>query len=169
MFYLDGVAVQVSQQLRRVEDLLDIIFLAFQFEIADTVNGQSVAVVPDDLRRLFQKQLRVIKKVAAPSAFQQDAVHRGGGEQGGVAEDGDQVGQHPVGVVHIREPGLSFGVGDTCLLQVDIRCLGDQPRLLQLRHLPQGFDTPFHQFLGVDADPVGGLLFDLPPQLQKLR
>ena len=87
--YLDGVAVKVCQQLRRVENLLDIIFLAVQFELVDTVNGQGVAVVPDDLRHLLQKQLRVVKKVAAPSALQQDTVYRGGGEQGDIAEDGD--------------------------------------------------------------------------------
>jgi len=65
-------------------------------DVADPVDSQGVAVVPDNLHRLLQKRLRAAQKLAAPPALPQNAIHGGGGEQGLVADDGDEIRQRLV-------------------------------------------------------------------------
>ena len=57
---LDGVAVKVGDQLRRIEDLLRVILFSIKFDILNAVNGKSMTVALDDFLALLHKALRVV-------------------------------------------------------------------------------------------------------------
>ena len=77
MVYLDGIAVQIRQKLGGIKNLLRVIFLPVQLDIADTVNRQGMPDVSDNLRGLLQERFGVIQKLAAAPAVNQNIADCG--------------------------------------------------------------------------------------------
>ena len=76
VLHLHRIPVQICNQLRRVKDLLHIVFSSVQLDVADPVDCQRMAMVADQLNCFFQEGFRVIQEIPASAALYQDLIDR---------------------------------------------------------------------------------------------
>lgn len=69
VFHGHGVLFQVGYQFFAVEDFLDVVIVAFQFQIADAVHVQMVQTVVDDVHATLDEKLRVVVQVTEPPSL----------------------------------------------------------------------------------------------------
>ena len=169
VFNLYGVTVKVGDQLRRIKNLLSIVFLAVEFNVLNAVNGKSVTVALDDFQALLHKALRVVQEILRSAASFDDLRNCCLLNQRFFADDTEDIRQGRIGVFQIFRAKFGFSVGNAGVLNINGRRLLNQSCLRDMRHIGKVFNAILNQLVRVDLHTVSGLLLDLPPKLHKLR